>query len=161
MGVIFFMISILTKINNTVMILKENKYNEKKEILSNSNKQIAEKETKNHTEKINYILDISETLGESLNYIQQNYKNDTKLQVKIVLKDSTAGLNSISAALETMYSDLDNKSINIETNNLASLLTKLMNSLDENNIEMLETIMNGKLSNEYNLWKSDIEKEFR
>lgn len=161
MGVIFFSTSLLSKIHNTSMILKQNNNNARKEILNNSSKQVAEKESKKHTEKIKYILDISETLGEALNYIKQNYKNDTKSQVKIVLNDSIVAVNSINNALVIIYSDLDNKNIKSETRELASLLTKLMKSLDENNIRMVETIINSKLSNEYNRWKSDIENEFR
>lgn len=43
------------------------------------------KEIKNHAEVINYILAISYTLGEALNYIERNHKNNANLQVKIVL----------------------------------------------------------------------------
>jgi type II secretory pathway component PulF len=159
-SIIFFITSILTKIHNTSTILKQNKNNERKVILNNPKQHAYEKEIKKHTEKINYILKISDTLGESLNYIQLNYKNGSNLQVKTVLKDSIEGANSINSALEPMYSDLDNKNIKIETNNLEYLLNELMHALDENNIEMVENIIKSIRSNEYDRWKRDIENEF-
>ena len=158
MSVIFFMSSILTKINNTTMLLKENK---NKEIINNIDRQLIEKETKNYREKENYILEISDTLGEALNYIRQNYKNETNLQVKTLLRDSIAGVSSISAALETMYSGIDNKSLKVKTNNLKVLFSELINLLDENNIEMAETIIDTKVLSEYNHWKNELESEFR
>lgn len=158
-SVIFFITSVLAKIYNTCMLLKEN--DERKIKLNNPNKQIFEKEIKKRTEKINYILGISDTLGVALNYIKKNYKDNTNMQVKIILNDSMVGINSISSALETMYSDLDNKNIKLETNNLGYLFNELMQALDENKIKMVENIMNSILINEYNHWKSDIENEFR
>ncbi|MCB2297175.1 hypothetical protein [Clostridium tagluense] len=158
MSLIFFVTSLLAKIHNTRVILKEN---QKKVIFNTPNQQVIKKELKNYTDKINYIIDICNTLGEALAYIEQNYKNDTNLQVKTVLKDSIVGVTTISSALETMYSDLDNKNIKVETSNLEFLLNELMHSLNENNIERAENIINFKLSNEYNHWESDIENEFR
>lgn len=161
MSVIFFVTSLLSKIHNTRVLLKENQDNQSKVILNNQSQQVIKKELRNYTDKINYILDISDTLGEAINYIQQNYKNDKNLQVKIVLKDSIVGINTISGALEIMYNDLDNKNIKLQTNNLESLLNELMLELDGNNIEAAENIMNSKLFSEYNHWKNDIENEFR
>lgn len=159
-SIIFFITSILTKIHNTNNILKENKNNERKVILNDPKQYAYEKEIKKHTEKIIYIFKICDTLGEALNYIQQNYKNGSNLQVKTVLKDSIEGVNSINRALEPIYSDLDNKNIKLETNNLEYLLNELMHALDENNIEMVENIINSIRSNEYEHWKRDIENEF-
>ncbi|MCB2356704.1 hypothetical protein [Clostridium estertheticum] len=96
-----------------------------------------------------------------INYIRKKYKDETKVQVKIELKDSIEGLNSISAALKTMHSNMDNKNISVETNRLTSLLTELMYAFDGNKIEVVEIIMNDKLTKDYNIWKSDIENEFR
>ncbi|MCB2363115.1 hypothetical protein LGL55_02670 [Clostridium tagluense] len=161
MSVIFFVTPLLAKIHNTRVLLKGNEDNQKKVIFNNPNQQVLKKELKNYTDKINYIVDICNTLGEALDYIEGNYKNNTNLQVKIVLNDSIVGVNTISSALEAMDSDLDNKNIKLETNNLESLLNELMHSLNENNIERAENIINSKLSNEYNHWKSDIENELK
>jgi len=161
MSVNFLITSILAKIHNTSILLKENKDNQRRKILNNTNQLVFPKKIKKHAENINYILKISDTLGEALNYIKQNYKNGTKLQTETVLEDSIEGVNSINIALETMYSDLDNKSIKLETNNLGALLDKLKNALDESNMEMAENIINSIVSNEYTHWKRDIENEFR
>lgn len=160
MSAIFFVTPLLAKIHNTRILLKENEDNQKK-VIFNPNQQVLKKELKNYTDKINYIVDICNTLGEALDYIERNYKNNTDLQVKIVLDDSIVGVKTISNALEAMDSDLDNKNIKLETNNLKSLLNELMYSLNENNIERAENIINSKLYNEYNHWKSDIENQFR
>jgi type II secretory pathway component PulF len=161
MSVIFLITSFLTKIHSTSLLLKENKSNEREINLNKPKKHVFKKEINKHTEEINYILAISDTLGEAINYIEQNYKNDTNEQVKTILKDSIVGITSISSALETMYNDLDDKNIKIKTNNLDSQLNELMHALDDKNIVMAETIMTSKLLNEYTHWKSAIEIEFR
>ncbi|MBU3126658.1 hypothetical protein [Clostridium tagluense] len=161
MSTIFFITSILAKIHNTSVLLKGNKNVERKVIINNTSKNVFKKEMKNQTERINYILAIVCTLGEALNYIEQNYKNNPNLQVKIVLNDSIVAVNTINRALESMDSDLNDKNIKLETNNLESLLNELMHAFDENNIQTIEKIINYKLTNEYNHWKTDIENEFR
>ncbi|MPQ32543.1 hypothetical protein E4V42_14000 [Clostridium estertheticum] len=158
MSIIFFVISIFTKIHNTSMILKENK---RKVILNNSNQKILKKESGKHADEIRYILKISGTLGEALTYIQLNYKNGTKSQVKTVLNDSIDGVNSISSALKTMNEDLANKNVMAETNKLESQLKELMQALIENNFKTEESIINSIISDDYVQWKKDIENEFR
>ncbi|HEY8889393.1 MAG TPA: hypothetical protein VIM70_04005 [Clostridium sp.] len=150
MSIIFFIISIFTKIYSTSMILKENTM---KVILNNSNQKVLKKESEKHAEKISYILKISDTLGEALSYIQLNYKNGTKSQVKIVLNDSIDGVNSISSALETMNEELANKNVRAETNKLEARLKELMQALIENNFKTEESIINSIISDDYMDWK--------
>jgi len=132
------------------MILKENTM---KVILNNSNQKVLKKESEKHAEKISYILKISDTLGEALSYIQLNYKNGTKSQVKIVLNDSIDGVNSISSALETMNEELANKNVRAETNKLEARLKELMQALIENNFKTEESIINSIISDDYMDWK--------
>lgn len=159
MSVIFFITPIIVKIHNTNILLKANKNNEKKAV-TNNNKQKLKKEIEKHTDKINYILKISNTLGEAIGYIQQNYKDSTKSNVKTVLRDSIAGVDSIGSVLLVMHSDLENKKLNIETNDLEYSLNQLMITLDEKNLKMAKKIIDSLLSNEYIHWKMDIKNEF-
>ena len=161
MGIIFFVTSILTKINDTRILLKENTNNPPKVILNNPSNKISKTEIETHREEINYILEISDTLGEALNYVKLNYNSDTNIQAISLLKDSIEGLNSISVSLENMPSNLEIKNIKLETSNLSQLIIDLTHLLEENNIEMAKTIMDSNLLSGYNHWKKSIENELR
>lgn len=159
MGIIFFVTSILTKIHNTRVLLKENTNNPPKVILNNPSNKISKTEVETGREEINYILEISDTLGEALNYVKLNYNSGTNIQTISILKDSIEGLNCISVSLENMPSNLEN--IKLETSNLALLIIELTHLLEENNIEMAETIIDSNLLSGYNHWKKSIENELR
>jgi len=60
-----------------------------------------------------------------------------------------------------MYSNLENKNIKEETNNLKFLLNELMQALNKNDVKMVQDLMNLKIIGEYNQWKNHIENEFR
>ena len=112
----------------------------------------------NHIEVINRMMELVETMGEGLEYIQEKLERDEPEKAVKMLLDTTHAFASIEESLHSVLSELPEEGIQEKTDTLRSALAEIVREYEKGQGHLALDIFKLELYPAFNRWREELER---